>query len=69
MVLLVKSISEILLRDKKGYLNAGLRWAAMENIMLEINVNDILKNNISNFDGNKVNSMNREIKLMYFEQF
>ena len=44
-----KEDSEILLRDKKGYLNAGLRWAAMANIMLEINVNDILKNNISNF--------------------
>ena len=32
----------------KGYLNAGLRWSATENLMLEINVNDILKNSVYN---------------------
>ena len=30
-----KEDSEILLRDKKGYLNAGIRWSAIENLMLE----------------------------------
>ena len=40
-----------------------------ENLMLEINVNDILKNNVTNFVGEKVDSMNREIKIIYFEQF
>jgi len=64
-----KEDSEILLRDKKGFLNAGIRWTAIDNLMLEINVNDILKNNLSGFDGGSINSMNREIKIIYFEQF
>ena len=56
-------IENLIDRDGKGYLNAGLRWSASNNLMLEINVNDIFKNNKS-FD-----SMNRELKVIYFESF
>jgi len=53
-----------LLKGKgRGYLNAGLRWSATNNLMLEINVNDISKNKES------YDSMNREIKIIYFEDF
>ncbi|MAW74846.1 MAG: hypothetical protein CMG09_02845 [Candidatus Marinimicrobia bacterium] len=82
-------ILDCILRDGKGYLNAGLRWIATDNLMLEINVNDILKNNkykvgiieegpISLTDPSQVEyvvelkdfeSMNREIKITYFERF
>ena len=47
----------------RGYLNAGLRWSATNSLMLEVNVNDITKNNQSN------DSMNREVKIIYFENF
>ena len=41
---LKKSKENLIDRDGKGYLNAGLRWSASKNLMLEINVNDIFKN-------------------------
>ena len=47
----------------RGYLNTGLRWSATNNLMLEINVNDMSKNKIKN------DSTNREIKIIYFENF
>ncbi|MBD23642.1 MAG: hypothetical protein CMG46_01345 [Candidatus Marinimicrobia bacterium] len=54
----------------KGYLNAGLRWSATENLMLEINVNDILKNSIYNYEeDDEFDSMNREVKVIYYEYF
>ena len=72
-------IVDCFLRDGKGYLNAGIRWSATENLMLEINVNDIIKNNkyltqTINPSNNTIEikefeSMNREIKIIYFEQF
>ena len=56
-------LEDIIIRKGNGYLNAGLRWSATNNIMLEINANDISKNNgISS-------SINRELKVIYFEQF
>ena len=56
-------IQEIIYRKGNGYLNAGLRWSATDNLMLEINVNDMSKN-----DRNS-DAMNRELKIIYFEQF
>mgnify|MGYP001205569186 FL=1 len=61
--------SEDFIRDNKGYLNAGLRWSATENLMLEINVNDILENNTYKLDEELFTSNNREVKIMYYEQF
>ena len=57
------SIQEIIYRKGNGYLNAGLRWSATNNLMLELNVNDISKND------RNANAMNRELKIIYFEQF
>jgi len=67
---------DIIFRRGKGYLNSGIRWAATDNLMLEINVNDMFKNNkypIPN-SGNDAElktfkSMNREVKIIYFEEF
>ena len=62
----------ILIRKGRGYLNAGLRWSATNNLMLEINVKDISKNNeypSNNSSNNNYDSMNREIKIIYFENF
>ena len=54
----------------QGYLNAGLRWSATNNLMLEVNVNDITKNNEYSLDNNQLyDSMNREVKIIYFENF
>ena len=54
---------ELIDTDGKGYLNAGLRWSVTDNLMLEVNVNDLAKNN-------KVEkSQNRELKVIFFEQF
>ena len=50
-------------------MNAGLRWSATNNLMLEINVNDISKNNEYPDNNNNFDSMNREIKIIYFEKF
>ena len=50
-------------RKGNGYLNAGLRWSATPDLMLEINFNDLAKNN-ENYNG-----VNRELKIIYFEQF
>ena len=58
-----ESMEDILDRKGKGYLNAGLRWSASNNLMIEMNLNDISKNN-------KVyDSVNRELKIIYFESF
>ncbi len=54
---------ELIKRDGKGYLNAGIRWAVTRNLMLEVNVNDIGKN-----DEIK-DSHNRQLKVIYFESF
>ena len=58
------------IRKGRGYLNAGLRWSATSNLMLEINVNDISKNNkyLEN-NNSEYDSMNREIKIIYYENF
>jgi hypothetical protein len=59
---------EEIIRKGRGYLNAGIRWSATNNLMLEINVNDISKNN-EYPSNNNYDSMNREIKIIYFENF
>ena len=46
----------------KGFINAGLRWAVVPNILVEINFNDLQKNS-------KADYVNREIKIMYSESF
>ena len=56
-------IQEIIYRKGNGYLNAGLRWSATNNLMLEININDLSKND------RNADAMNRELKIIYFEQF
>ena len=55
--------NDIIKRDGKGYLNAGMRWAITPNFMLEVNINDIGKN-----DEIK-DSHNRQLKVNYFESF
>lgn len=57
------------IRKGRGYLNAGLRWSATSNLMLEINVNDISKNNKYTENNSEYDSMNREIKIIYYENF
>jgi len=56
-------LEDIIYREGNGYLNAGLRWSVTNNLMLEVNANDISKNNKNS------NSINRELKVIYFEQF
>jgi len=56
-------LDEIIYREGEGYINSGFRWAATNNLMLEINFNDIAKNNLN------YNAINRELKVIYFEQF
>ena len=46
----------------KGFVNAGLRWTAVPNILVEINFNNLKKNS-------KAEYVNREIKIMYSESF
>ena len=46
-----------------GYLNAGLRWSVSENLLLELNFNDITRNQ-------KVSeTAHREFKLLYSKKF
>ena len=46
-----------------GYLNAGLRWSISENLILELNFNDITRNQ-------KVSeTAHREFKLLYSKKF
>ena len=66
----INDAEEDLVRLGKGYLNAGLRWSATDNIMLEININDILKNNVyDSSTDSEFESMNREVKVIYYEYF
>ena len=58
-----EGIENILDRKGRGYFNVGLRWSASDNLMLEMNVNDLSKNNRVS------NSINRELKVIYFESF
>jgi len=54
---------EITFGKDKGYLNAGLRWSIAKNLMIELNVNNIMKNN----EG--IEYTTREVKIMYSESF
>ena len=46
-----------------GYLNAGLRWSVSENLLLELNFNDIRRNqDISE-------TAHREFKILYSKKF
>tara|TARA_Y100000996_G_scaffold365337_1_gene310040 strand:- start:131 stop:925 length:795 start_codon:yes stop_codon:yes gene_type:complete len=68
---LVDSDNQILLRDDKGFLNLGLKWSATDNIMLELNFNDNLKNikYLNENSNTTFKSRNRELKVTYLEQF
>ena len=55
-------LDDITLGKDKGYLNAGLRWVIMPNVMMEINFNDINKKTEADYT-------RREIKIMYSESF
>ena len=57
-----KNINNITFGKGKGYLNAGIRWAINQNLMLEINLNDINQNTNAEYT-------NREIKVIYSETF
>ena len=68
---MIDSQNQISLRDDKGFLNLAVKWSATENIMLELNFNDNLKN-IKYLDDNlntTFKSRNRELKVTYLEQF
>ena len=46
-----------------GYLNAGLRWAIADNLLLELNFNDINRNQ-------KISeTAHREFKILYSKKF
>ena len=55
-------VNDITFGKDKGFLNAGVRWAIVPNIMMEINFNDINKKTDADFT-------RREIKIMYSESF
>jgi hypothetical protein len=55
--------NEISLGKGKGYLNAGIRWAVVENVHLEVDFNNILLNR------NEMKYMNRELKISFIESF
>jgi len=56
------SFDEISFGQGRGYLNAGLRWAIANNLLVEINLNNINKNTDALFT-------NRQIKIIYSEIF
>ena len=55
-------LDDITFGKDKGYLNAGLRWVVIPNLMMEINFNDINKKTEADYT-------RREIKIMYSESF
>ena len=55
-------LNDITFGKGKGYLNAGVRWAVAQTLMLEINFNDINKNTDAEYT-------DREIKIIYSETF
>ena len=54
--------SDLKFGDGKGFVNAGIRWTVVPNVLVEINFNDIRKNSTAEY-------VNREIKIMYSESF
>ena len=56
------NLNDLTFGKGRGYLNAGIRWAISQNLMLEINFNDINQNTNAEYT-------NREIKVMYSESF
>ena len=55
--------SDNALGSGNGYLNAALRWAFVENLIIELNVNNLLGNREDS------DSASREIKIIYIEFF
>ena len=58
---LAPELDGITIGKGKGFLNAGLRWNVASNLLIEVNFKDI------NLD--RDDYANREIKIMYSEQF
>ena len=54
-------LDDLTIGKGKGFLNAGIRWNVASNLLIEINLKDI------NLD--KDDYVNREVKIMYSEQF
>ena len=46
-----------------GYLNAGLRWSVADNLLLELNFNDIHRNQVTS------ETAHREFKVLYSKKF
>ena len=57
------NLDQITFGKGKGFLNAGLRWAVTTNLMLELDYNNITKNNDS------AEYATREVKIIYSESF
>jgi len=56
------------LSSSKGFLNAGLRWALADRLSIELDFRDVLKNR-KNTPDRPVNSVSREIRITYVEDF
>ena len=56
------NFNEITFGRGKGYLNAGIRWAISQNLMLEVDFNDISHNTSAEYT-------NRELKIIFSDTF
>lgn len=50
----------------KGYMNAALRWYFSEQLVFELSIKNLLKNNRT-LDGEQIPNANRELKIIYFQ--
>jgi len=50
----------------KGYMNAAVRWHFSNQMVFEFAVKNLLKNN-REFNGEKIPNLNRELKIIYFQ--
>lgn len=56
------------LSSTKGFLNAGVRWALADRLSMELDFRDVLKNR-KDVAMRPVNSVSREIRITYVEDF
>ena len=55
-------INELSFGKGKGYLNAGIRWTIVENLLIELNLNNFNKNS-------EAEHITRQIKIIYSDRF
>ena len=55
--------------EGKGYMNVAVRWTVTQNLMLELSVKNLLKNNKIVEGIDEVANESRELKIIYFENF